>query len=184
MKLSTKLVTTVASFAIAGGVYAFQDEPEHAPDSKKATTAIVTDDKAGDEISVSYRTVKYSQAQIDKMKESEEVRKMWAQFMPGKVSAELSTDVDLVYKSANEYTLPKGKYTISFGMNAELKWEMYLFAGQRRAAKIALDTKDSAIEFTHLTMNLMAKGERDFGLAVGYGKWGAVIPFSTKAAAQ
>lgn len=184
MKLSTKLVTVVAAFAIAGGVYAFQDQPEHAPDSKKATTSIVTDDKSGDEISMTYRTVKYSQAQMDKMKESEEVRKMWAQFMPGKVSAELSTDVDLMYKAANEYTLPKGKYTVSFGMNAELKWEMYLLNGQRRVAKIALDTKDSAIEFTNLTMNLMATGENAYGLAVGYGKWGAVVPFKTKAAAQ
>jgi hypothetical protein len=185
MKIKSPIVSVVAALSIAGAVFAFQDAPAHAPDSKKATTSIVVNDATGDEISMTYRTVKYSQAQIDGMKDSAETRKMWAQFMPQKLSAELTLDVDLTYTTAvKEHKLPKGKYQLSMGMNDELGWDMFLLANGQRRGKVHLDIKESAIEFSHLTFNFMTSGENGFKLAIGYGKMGAVVPFSVAAAAQ
>lgn len=180
MKLS--VLAMVAALSVGGGLFALQQQAP-AADSHKATTSVVVNDATGDEISLTYRTVKYSQVQVDRMKESAEGRKMWAQFMPQKLQASLQLDTDLVYKAKNEYTLPAGKYSLSFGMNDALGWEMYLFtADNKRAAKIALDIKESMISFDYLTLNLMTAGEHDYKLAVGYGKNAAVIPFSVKAA--
>lgn len=179
MKLS--VLAVIAALSVGGGLVALQDQPP-AADSHKATSSIVVNDANGDEISLTYRTVKYSQMQVDRMKESAEGRKMWAQYMPQKLQASLQLDTDLVYKAKNEYTLPAGKYSLSFGMNDNLGWEMYLFtADNKRAAKIALDIKESMVSFDYLTLNLMSAGEHDYKLAVGYGKNAAMIPFSIKA---
>lgn len=179
-------MTVAVAFAIGGAVYAFQDAPQRPAHERKATTSIVTDEKSGDEISVTYRTVGYSQKQIDGMKADPEARKMWAQFMPQKLEATLSTDVELTYKGAREYKLPAGKYQVSFGMleDENHTWELRLMAGTSLKAHIKLDLKDSAVSFDYLTMNLMTGGPNEYRLALGYGKQAAILPFATTPAAE
>ncbi len=183
MKISMKFVSFVGALALGSAVYAFQaQQMPAAPDSHKATTSIVTDDKSGDAISLTYRTVKFSQKQVDAMKEDQAARDMWAKMMPGKLQAELTLPADVVYTTTKEHTLPKGKYGISFVMNPDASWTMRLMSGDKQAGKVNLKTVDSAVEFDHLTFNLMSAGEHDYKLAIGYGKMGSVIPFSIKAA--
>lgn len=161
-------ITLVAGTA----VYAVQDGRD--PGERQATTSIVADPVEGDEILIHYKTIKFSDAPLQQMKEDPEARQQWARFIPQIVGAKLQSDVDLIWR---QYTLPAGTYGLSFAMAEDGGWNLILLAGDRPRGRIPLDVKPCDLGFDYLCMNLMSAGADRFRLLIGYGGYSATVEF-------
>lgn len=164
--------------ALTGGVFAVQ-EGGRDPGERSATTTLITNDEAGDEISLTYRTLHFSPKPIEAMKTDPEARQGWARFLPQLLQATLNTDVELKWK---DHTLPPGKYGISFGMTDAGAWELYLLRDERRLGRLPLATQECTMNHQYLSMNLMSAGANSFQLVMGYGNMLASVPFEAVAA--
>lgn len=162
MNIRQLVAVSCVSLALTGAVFAVQQGRD--PGERTAQTSLTFNQD--DEISLSYRTLKYGQATLERMKDSEEMRAQWAKFMPQLLKAELKTDVALKYKT---HTLQPGTYSFTFGMNADGGWELYLWAGERRAAKVALEVSECPTPADYLSMNLLSTGADSFRLVLNYG---------------
>lgn len=169
----------VAALSVTGAVQALvlQDGGRD-PGERKAGTTLVVDADSGDEVGLSYNTLRYSAKPIQAMRESAEARQGWSQYLPQLLGAELSSDVDLTWK---QYTLPAGTYGLSAAMNDEGAWHLILLRDGRGAGRIPLEVKESPISFDYLTMSLLSAGADRFRLMVGYGPHAAVIEFGASA---
>ena len=172
--VSAALLCTVA----AGGLFAVQDNGRD-PGERQASSTIVADEAEGDEIIVTYRTLRYSDGPIQNMKDDPEARQAWARFLPQLLQAQIQTDVDLKWRT---YTLPAGTHGLSLGMNDEGGWNLYLLDGERMRGRIPLEAVESPIEFGYLTMNLIAAGPNSFQLMLGYGPMASVVKFDAATA--
>jgi len=181
MKKSTLIASIAAiSLTASGVVFAIQDNGRDAGELSASST-IVVDKAEGDEVSVSYNTLKWGAATIKAMSESAEMREGWSQFLPQLLQAELNTDVDLTWK---QYKLPAGSYGLSAQMTDDGGWNLILLQGDRPRGRIPLTVAECGLTFDYLNMSLLSAGNNGFKLMVGYGGYAGTIDFAVAAEAE
>lgn len=181
MNKSTLVASIAAvSLAASGVVFAIQDNGRD-PGELNASSTIVVDKHEGDEVSVSYNTLKWGAATMKAMSESAEMREGWSQFLPQLLQAKLNTDVDLAWK---QYKLPAGSYGLSAQMTDDGGWNLILLQGDRPRGRIPLAIAECGMTFDYLNMSLLSAGSGGFKLMVGYGGYAGTVDFSVVPSAE
>ena len=175
MKLSKTLVLTGTIVALAGAVYAFQDGTRF-PGERQATTSVIADAAAGDEIILTYNTIQFGPQVAAMMMEADEEQRegMAMRFIPGRLRGSFTSDLDL---AIGQQRLAAGKYGVTFLANGEGGLSMRFLSGQETALEVGLESRDSASEYRFMNFNMRSTGAEAFALEMDYGTVRASLAF-------
>ena len=167
MKLTKTLGLTAGVLALAGAVYAFQDGTRF-PGERQASTSVIADAAAGDEIILTYNTIQFGpQVTAMMMEASAEQREgMAMRFIPGRLRGSFTTDLDL---AMGDKRLAAGKYGVTFLANDQGGLNIRFLSGQDTALEVALTDRESSTEYRFLNFNLRSTGAEAFALEMDYG---------------
>lgn len=177
MKFKHPLVLTVSLVAFAGVVHAFTalQDGTRFPGERQATTSVVTDAAAGDEVVLKYNTIQFGPQVTQMMLEAapEQREGMAMRFIPGRLRGEFETDVDL---SIGDQRLAAGTYGITFLANDEGGIHIRFLDEGQTALEAPTENRESTDEHRFLNFNFRSTGAESFILEMDYGTVMARLP--------
>jgi len=153
------LLLTSAVFAVQQGT--------RFPGERLATTSLMLDMDEGDELILTYNTLQFGpQFTAALLSADEAQREQFAGFVPQRLNAKFTSDVDL---KIGEETLASGKYGLTFLSNGEGGLMIRFLQEGQSVLQADFTTVQGEEEFKFLNLNLRSAGSDDLVLSMDYG---------------